>query len=513
MGTSGQRRNAQLLALVVLVIYALFLAFLLLRHEPWRDELQAWLIARDSHNLRELWENTRYEGHPLLWHFLLFLAARIWPHPASFQVLHFLVALTVAALLLFRAPFPFGLRLGLIFSYFFLFEYGAISRNYALTALFIFAFAHFLKNARTPLPAGFMIAAATHSSPMGLVAFPALAWWLFTQKRDGRFLALGVALPIAAAAMWSCWPPPDSGYARPLFLAWEPIRAQYVLRGLAGALLPVVPPQLQFWNINWLFPMPQGQQVGEVLLTAAAAGTLLAAGWLLWSACGRARRTFFGWLLGLATCLIFFYAVFPGTVRHHGIFLLLTVAAFWIAPPLSGKKAWRLSLPVGLGLWSSLWASSTDWKNAFSANRATALWLSSSPVAALPLVGFPDWAASGVAGWLPGKKLFYPASGDYGTFIRWTKAREQKETAFSPLQAKAMAKRKLGDRPFLFLSNQPLTREQAFPCDLVFHSGPVIVPDEAHWLYLCQGRGPGEAVLPFDDDGRGPGGSSFGQGE
>lgn len=511
MGKPHLPRKPRPWLLAALVIYGLVLALTLLHHEPWRDELQAWLIARDAENLQELWHNTRYEGHPILWHFLLFLAARLWPNPAAMQILHFLVAFTVAALLLFCAPFPFPLRVGLTFSYFFLYEYAVISRNYALTALFIFAFSCLQKG--PPLPAAFLAAAASHSSPMGLLAFPALAVWLFTQKRDGRFLALGVALPVAAAAVWSCWPPPDSGYARPLFLAWEPIRAQYVLRGLAGALLPVVPPQLQFWNINWLYPMPRGQQVGEALLTAAAAGTLLAAGWLLWSACGRAKRTFFGWLFGLATCLIFFYAVFPGTVRHHGIFLLLTVAAFWIAPPLSGKKAWRLSLPVGLGLWSALWACSTDWKNAFSANRATALWLSSSPVASLPLVGFPDWAASGVAGWLPGKKLFYPASGDWGTFIRWTKAREQKETALSPLQAKAVAKRKLGGRPFLFLSNQPLTREQVFPCDLVFHSGPVIVPDEAHWLYLCQGRGPEEAVLPFDDDGRSSGGSSFGQGE
>lgn len=102
------------------------------------------------------------------------------------------------------------------------------------------------------------------------------------------------------------------------------------------------------------------------------------------------------------------------------------------------------------------------------------------------LLPFAERAAWGVAGWLPGKKLFYQASCHCG--IRWTKAREQKEGALSPLQAKGVAKRKLGDRPFLFLSKQSLTLEQAFPCDLVFHSGPVIGPDEAHWLYLFQGR-------------------------
>jgi len=33
-------------------------------HEPWRDEFQAYLIARSSHSLGELFQNIKYEGHP-----------------------------------------------------------------------------------------------------------------------------------------------------------------------------------------------------------------------------------------------------------------------------------------------------------------------------------------------------------------------------------------------------------------------------------------------------------------
>jgi hypothetical protein len=42
------------------------LGLLLAHHEMWRNELQAWLLARDSDSLAELWRNTRYEEHPLL---------------------------------------------------------------------------------------------------------------------------------------------------------------------------------------------------------------------------------------------------------------------------------------------------------------------------------------------------------------------------------------------------------------------------------------------------------------
>ena len=39
---------------------------LIWNHEPWEDELQALLIARDSHSLADWYWNFRYEGHSAL---------------------------------------------------------------------------------------------------------------------------------------------------------------------------------------------------------------------------------------------------------------------------------------------------------------------------------------------------------------------------------------------------------------------------------------------------------------
>ena len=52
--------------------YAIGLAFLFLavgayttnHHEMWRDEIQAWLLARDSASVFELFAHLKYEGHP-----------------------------------------------------------------------------------------------------------------------------------------------------------------------------------------------------------------------------------------------------------------------------------------------------------------------------------------------------------------------------------------------------------------------------------------------------------------
>ena len=46
-------------------------------HEPWLDESQAWLIARDSSLGQLLVERVRYEGTPGIWHLLLWLCIRL----------------------------------------------------------------------------------------------------------------------------------------------------------------------------------------------------------------------------------------------------------------------------------------------------------------------------------------------------------------------------------------------------------------------------------------------------
>jgi hypothetical protein len=43
----------------------------------WRDELNGWLIARDSPSLTNFWNNIRYEGHPILWYVWLYLLNQI----------------------------------------------------------------------------------------------------------------------------------------------------------------------------------------------------------------------------------------------------------------------------------------------------------------------------------------------------------------------------------------------------------------------------------------------------
>ena len=59
---SGRLKPLHLLPFLVALQFSL-----IIDHVPWRDELQAWLLVRDSHGLAGLFANPHYEGHPSLW--------------------------------------------------------------------------------------------------------------------------------------------------------------------------------------------------------------------------------------------------------------------------------------------------------------------------------------------------------------------------------------------------------------------------------------------------------------
>jgi len=125
------------------IVTAAFLAFGAVtawHHEMWRDEAQAWLIARDSHSVAELYRHLRYEGHPGLWHLALMPLARVFHGLGAMQALHLAVSSATAFLVTWRAPFHRAVRVLVVFGYFFAFEYSIICRNYAFGAFLLVAF-------------------------------------------------------------------------------------------------------------------------------------------------------------------------------------------------------------------------------------------------------------------------------------------------------------------------------------------------------------------------------------
>lgn len=124
---------------IVLAAYATVVIATMILHEPWFDEAQAWLIARDASYHDILLVRPHYEGHPPLWWLLLSVPAKLGaPYEIGLKSVQFLRALLMISLLVFRCPLPAPVVALLPFTYFLCYQYGVIARPYALMVAAMF---------------------------------------------------------------------------------------------------------------------------------------------------------------------------------------------------------------------------------------------------------------------------------------------------------------------------------------------------------------------------------------
>jgi len=121
------------------IIYIIVSGLTIFHHELWGDELHSWNIAKSSDSFFDLISNTRYEGHPPVWYSILWIVSKFTHDVSMMQWAQFIIAVTINFLILFASPFPFVTRLLIPFGYFFVYEYAAFSRNYAIGFLIAFS--------------------------------------------------------------------------------------------------------------------------------------------------------------------------------------------------------------------------------------------------------------------------------------------------------------------------------------------------------------------------------------
>jgi hypothetical protein len=126
-------RNERVLLALVFGLHCAATIAGAITHEPWWDEAQSWLIARDA-PLGELFSHVlRYEGHPPLWYLLLAIPARLGLPYWWLKVIGVLGGATSAFLLLFGFPrVPVFIRILAPFSLFVAYQYTVVARSYVL---------------------------------------------------------------------------------------------------------------------------------------------------------------------------------------------------------------------------------------------------------------------------------------------------------------------------------------------------------------------------------------------
>src|SRR6266436_3696591 len=134
------RRLWSFVANLTFVLLAIVNSVRLFHHAMWRDELQAFMLAAASSTPLDLFGNLKYEGHPGLWHLLLWLITRFTSDPVAMQAAQLLIALGIWVLIWRVSPFRLFEKLLLLLSYYLFWEYFVVSRNYALGVLLGFGF-------------------------------------------------------------------------------------------------------------------------------------------------------------------------------------------------------------------------------------------------------------------------------------------------------------------------------------------------------------------------------------
>lgn len=365
-------------------------------HEPWRDEAQAWLLARDLTPWQLIATRLRYEGHTPLWYLLLMIPAKLGvPYELGLKTVSLTVTAAAMALLVRKSPFPWYVRYTLPFTYFLFYQYTIVSRSYCLIVLLMWVAALcFRQRNEKPWRFAAVLMALGAVSAHGILfggGF-ALAWlieilageirqgrgWLLRLLRDRRIHALlayaGVLLCFAAIL----WPPADR-YTNGLTKEYGGMLWIYMLllAPLDGLVTDVA---VQFFQgASW------------------TVGILPAVVWLLTLALvfyylHRKSMLWYGVLSYLPLTLFMAFVYF--TIYHVGLYVVWLICVVWMsmtgpkadvsfaaALPRKAQRLWRFAAPaayavvLAVQLFWTVSISINDIRLPFESSRATAQYM------------------------------------------------------------------------------------------------------------------------------------------
>lgn len=473
----------------------------ILHHEMWRDELQAWSIAASSRTVSELLNNARYEGHPPLWYFCLYVLSRFSNNPVLMQLFHLAVGVGAVFLLCRYAPFTRLQKVCLSFGYFPFYEYLIVSRNYALGVLALCAFcAVQTKRPGRLLTSALLLAVMVNTNAFGAIIALALGGWLLIEAFDRRqrtspVVILGVVcvlgLGLAVAGMQST-PPPDNS---PRMLAWNTILLGSSLEKTVSAIwrsfVPLPLDLAHFWNSNLLDEMP-AVRLGQLVLESRDVQSVLAVGLFGIAALLLARTPSIMLVYVIATggLLLFLHLKVNHGIRHTGHAFLVFVGCLWLSLARKqfqdiGRMAGRAAMVFVTVLFAGHTvagglAAATDVMYPFSASKETAEFIERGGLMGATMVGSKFDLASAVAGYL-NHPVYYIENKQTGTFIRW----QDKRTRATPEEVvrKAAELSRLNRDNVVMILSYDLGSAGGGTVELASFQRSIL-KEERYWVYL-----------------------------
>ena len=427
---------------MVFGIYAVLLAIVSWHHQMDKDELQAWLIARDSNSLINLFHNLRYEGHPMLWHLILFIPSHLSWNPVSMQIINYLFALITAWMFIGFRKMDWRIRALILFSFFVLYDFGAVARNYMLALMLLTAAVRCLlaeKPRRRWAVVFLALAVQSHffALPLVLVIFI----WGFVARRlnattvlkdvlskGESWVAAIILLASTVFTYFTVRPPADIKV--PHYGVEQHSFAYYFLltEGKAWQAFLTLPASGLPSRLSTLIvPVRHVAPLGCLLTLLVFAVMLLALRTLQ-------ARWFFG---SSAAILLAVMAetVHAGNIRYYGMVFSTYLLALLIDAAVFQHGKQRKFLPqnsamvvilclLGLQAAVALFTIWTGFSRPFSQGKDASLWLKEHKLDAGPLIIEPDHWGATMLGYLERQNAYYPSCKCMGSFAVWNSKRE-----------------------------------------------------------------------------------------
>jgi hypothetical protein len=322
---------------VYIAIFALLSLLMVVNHEPWRDEAQAWLIVRDSPSLLSVVQQMGREGTPGLWFYIAYPLAKSGLPYCSVQIVNFLFLLCAVIIFTRYAPYPHHQKILFIFGYYIMYEYSVIGRTYSLSVLLLFAIAALYKDRfRKPIAYSFLIFLLANTNVHSTVISMVLAGAYLLESIMGKdsyprkaskmsffIIALGFIVAICQiisreerAACWAGW---HWGISR--------TQSSELFYALELAFLPISRPSIIFWGGKLVY-YPACIFIAVPLYVASLSFLL------------KKRMPLVIYLCSTIGVLSIFWLKYPGARRHYGFLYISFVVSLWISECYQDKSLW-----------------------------------------------------------------------------------------------------------------------------------------------------------------------------
>lgn len=526
--------NVQFAMLVTGIFYLLSLIGALVFHEPWRDEYQAFLVAKHSSNLSELFYNMKYEGHPPLFHMLMFALSHAFDSMVAVKIFHSTVAAVTVFLICRFLPLKWWQKIALCFGYYLFYEYNMIVRTYAVgimlltLAVVIYRLRYIpqLSSSNENRSVGYVlgltvalfllsltsvIGIAMCGCMLALMASDALVL-LREKKFDTNALERYVIPTVASMiGMAICYvfikPEPDSTFPMHYTSGWATDSFQNALGKMFSNLVMLIPfNEVAFWNkhafiagtFTWL------PWFGLITLVIATLYFLSNNRLLLFYMC--AAVAMFG----------FVYLTNMSQVRYSGHWFVLFALAYALSLDYKNQKqlfafstfrngvntatAALFNIALVVGLISGLGAYAKDASQPFSNTDAAGRFLLEQHWDRYAMVGATDFVVSPIT-YHTKKPIRLAESKRTGYFIRWNKDRAEGKLGFPDVITEIQAVMKEGNDTVLVILDTPLrfvvngqtvefTEDDLYGTDIHLKrvkdvAEPCIVEDELYYFYFA----------------------------